>query len=410
MVGPRAGGCGGGGLLDSTRIGVLGAGAMGSGIAQVAASAGHEVVVVDTFAPSIEKGRQTIQKALARDVEKGRLTRDNADAVEKRLRFVVGKGDDYAAFRDCGLVLEAIVEDVEIKRRAFKAIESVVSETCVLATNTSSLSVAAIASACRKPGRVIGLHFFNPATVLPLVEVIGAITTDRAVVDSARGLVNRWGKLTVTARDTPGFIVNRVARPFYGESLRILEENIADVATIDWALRELGGFKMGPFELMDLIGNDVNYAVTCSVFEGLGYDPRYRPSVTQRRMVEAGWLGRKSGIGYYDYRNGAEKPQPTSDRALGAKIFDRVLAMLVNEAADAVWFHIATPADIDLAMTRGVNYPKGLLAWGNEIGLEVVQRRLIALHEEYAEDRYRPSPLFKVAIQQGTDFFGQVSK
>jgi 3-hydroxybutyryl-CoA dehydrogenase len=405
---PRRSG-GSGGLLDSTRIGVLGAGAMGSGIAQVAASAGHDVVLVDTYAPSIEKGRQMIQKALARDVEKGRSTAGDAAAVEGRLRFVVSKGggaDDYGAFRDCGLVIEAIVEDIEIKRRAFKAIESVVSDTCVLATNTSSLSVAAIASACKRPGRVIGLHFFNPATVLPLVEVVGAISSDRAVVDSARGLVNRWGKVTVTARDTPGFIVNRVARPFYGESLRILEENIADVATIDWAMREIGGFRMGPFELMDLIGNDVNYAVTSSVFEGLGYDPRYRPSVTQRRMVEAGWLGRKSGIGYYDYRNGAEKPEPTTDRALGAKIFDRVLAMLVNEAADAVWFHIATPADIDLAMTRGVNYPKGLLAWGKEIGLDVVHSRLLALHEEYAEDRYRPSPLFNVAIRQGTDFFG----
>jgi 3-hydroxybutyryl-CoA dehydrogenase len=414
MVGSgESGGSGGSpGLLDSTRIGVLGAGAMGSGIAQVAASAGHEVVVVDTFGPSIEKGRQSIEKALARDVEKGRLTAEGAAAVEKRLRFVVSKGsaDDYGAFRDCGLVIEAIVEDVEIKRRAFKAIESVVKETCVLATNTSSLSVAAIASACKKPGRVMGLHFFNPATVLPLVEVIGAITTDRAVVDSARGLINRWGKVTVTARDTPGFIVNRVARPFYGESLRILEESIADVATIDWALRELGGFRMGPFELMDLIGNDVNFAVTRSVFEGLGYDPRYRPSVTQRRMVEAGWLGRKSGIGYYDYRNGAEKPQPTTDRELGTKILDRVLAMLINEAADAVWFHIATPADIDLAMTRGVNYPKGLLAWGNEIGLDVVHGRLVALHEEYAEDRYRPSPLFKVAMREGTDFLGRGTK
>ena len=241
------------------------------------------------------------------------------------------------------------------------------------------------------------------------MEVIGAITTRRVVIDSARGLINRWGKVTVTARDTPGFIVNRVARPFYGESQRILEENIADVATIDWAMREIGGFKMGPFELMDLIGNDVNYAVTRGVFEGLFFDPRYKPSVTQRRMVEAGWLGRKSGVGYYDYRNGAEKPQPIMDRALGQRIVDRVLAMLVNEAADAVWFHIASAADVDLAMTRGVNYPKGLLAWGNEIGPAEIHRRLTSLHEEYGEDRYRPSPLVKLAAREKRDFFGLVS-
>jgi len=397
-------------LLDSAQIGVLGAGAMGSGIAQVAASAGHEVVIADAFAPSIKKAQETIHKALARDVEKGRLKADGAEAIEKRLRFVVTKTDDYGAFRHCGLVIEAIVEDLEVKQRAFKLLSSVVAGDCVLATNTSSLSVAAIASVCTDAGRVIGLHFFNPPTVLPLVEVIGAITARREVVDSARGLINRWGKVTVTARDTPGFIVNRVARPFYGESLRILEENIADVPTIDWAMREIGGFKMGPFELMDLIGNDVNYAVTQSVFEGLFFDPRYKPSVTQRRMVEAGWLGRKSGVGYYDYRNGAQKPQPTTDGVIGQRIVDRVVAMLINEAADAVWFHIASAADVDMAMTRGVNYPKGLLAWGNEIGPGEVYRRLTALHDEYGEDRYRPSPLIKLAAREQKDFFGLVSK
>lgn len=395
-------------LLDNAQIGVLGAGAMGGGIAQVAASAGHEVVVADAFAPSIKKAQETIHKALARDVEKGRLNADNAAAIEKRMRFVTS-ADDYTVFRNCDLVIEAIVEDLEIKQRAFTTLSLAVPGTCVLATNTSSLSVAAIASVCADPGRVIGLHFFNPATVLPLVEVIGAITTRRLVIDSARGLINRWGKVTVTARDTPGFIVNRVARPFYGESLRILEEDIADVATIDWAMREIGGFKMGPFELMDLIGNDVNYAVTRSVFEGLFFDPRYKPSVTQRRMVEAGWLGRKSGVGYYDYRNGAQKPQPITDRVLGQRIVDRVLAMLINEAADAVWFHIASAADVDLAMTRGVNYPKGLLAWGNEIGPTEIHRRLTALHDEYGEDRYRPSPLVKLAAREKRDFFGLVS-
>lgn len=392
-------------LDKDTPVGVLGAGAMGRGIAQVAATAGHPVVVLDSQAPSIDRARQDTQKALARDVEKGRLTADDAKYIERRLRFAIGGGgDDLSAFRDCGLVIEAIVEDLDAKQRAFKDVEAVVGESCVLATNTSSLSVAAIASACQHAGRVIGLHFFNPATVLPLVEVVGAITSDPDVVAAARALVDRWGKVTVLAKDTPGFIVNRVARPFYGESLRLYEEGIADVATIDWALTECGGFKMGPFELMDLIGNDVNYAVTRGVFEAMYFDARYRPSVTQRRMVEAGLLGRKTGVGYYDYRNGAEKPQPTSDRKLGARVLDRVLAMLINEAADAVLLRVASVQDIDLAMTKGVNYPKGLLAWADEIGITTVHDRLAALQDEYGEDRYRPSPLLKRMAREGRRF------
>jgi 3-hydroxybutyryl-CoA dehydrogenase len=208
----------------------------------------------------------------------------------------------------------------------------------------------------------------------------------------------------VVASDTPGFIVNRIARPFYGEAIRILEEGVADVATIDWAVRELGGFRMGPFELMDFIGNDVNYAVTRSVFEGFFYDPRYRPSLTQRRLVEAGFLGRKSGRGYYDYRANGAPPAPREDRALGQRIVDRILAMLVNEAVDAVFLRVASPADIDLAMTKGVNYPKGLLAWGDELGLDWVLRSIEDLQDVYGEDRYRPSPLLKRMVADGSRF------
>jgi 3-hydroxybutyryl-CoA dehydrogenase len=378
---------------------------MGTGIAQVAAAAGHRVVLVDTYAPSLDKARGNIQKSLGRDVEKGRTSADEAKAIEQRIRLAPSSGEDLSAFRDCGLVIEAIVEELEAKQRAFRSMEAAVSDTTVLATNTSSLSVGALAAVCKLPARVIGLHFFNPATVLPLVEVIGAITSDPDVVERAKRLVDRWGKVTVRASDTPGFIVNRVARPFYGEALRICEEGIADIPTIDWAMKELGGFKMGPFELMDLIGNDVNYAVTRSVFEALYYDPRYRPSLTQRRMVEANRLGRKTGVGYYDYRDGAQKPSPKSDPTLGRQILDRILAMLINEAADAVMLRIASPQDIDLAMTKGVNYPKGLLAWADEIGVETVYQRLVALQGEYGEDRYRPSALLKRMARDGKRFY-----
>jgi 3-hydroxybutyryl-CoA dehydrogenase len=382
-------------------VGVLGAGSMGTGIAQVAAAAGHRVVVADPKADALEKADRAIRKALDRDVEKQRVGRPEADEIARRIRFTPLS---YAAFSDSPLVIEAIVEDVDVKRDAFRQLERAVSRDAVIATNTSSLSVTAIASACDRPERVVGVHFFNPAPVMPLVEIVPGLSTEPATTAAVRALVEHWGKTTVLAKDTPGFIVNRIARPFYGESLRILEEGIADVATIDWAMRKIGGFRMGPFELMDLIGLDINYAVTRSVFEGLYFDPRYRPSLTQRRLVEAGYLGRKTDRGFYDYRDGAVVPEPVQDHGLGREILLRVLSMLVNEAADAVFLNVASAADIELAMTKGVNYPKGLLAWGDEVGLARILDRLTALQAEYGEDRYRPSPLLRRLVRDGKRF------
>ena len=382
-------------------VGVIGAGAMGSGIAQVAAAAGHRVMLGDADASAVVQARAAIARAVARDVEKGRLDQAGANALLGRITDAPSVATGYSAFADCGLVIEAVREDLGVKRALFAALERVVRDDCILATNTSSLSVAAIAGGCARPERVVGIHFFNPAPVMPLVEIVPAISTSDDVAGAAASLVDGWKKTTVIASDTPGFIVNRIARPFYSESLRQMEEGIADVATIDWAMREIGGFRMGPFELMDLIGNDVNYAVTISVFEAFFYDPRYRPALTQRRLVEAGLYGRKSGRGYYEYRDGVERPEPSRNTELGHAIVDRTLAMLVNAAVDAVYLRVASPRDVETAMMKGVNYPKGLLAWGDEIGPPVILARLAALQAEYGEERYRPSPLLRRRVLEG---------
>lgn len=385
-----------------TVIGVIGAGTMGRGIAQVAAARGHHVIVFDSDERILSDALNALTRILARLVEKGRLDAGANDEILGRITFAHVKLDALAS---CGLVIEAIVEDLGIKKSVFAGLESVVAGEAVLATNTSSLSVTGIAAACERPERVAGVHFFNPAPLMPLVELIPGVLTAAETVARVRRLIDGWGKATVVAKDTPGFIVNRVARPFYGEALRILEEGVADVATIDWAMRELGGFRMGPFELMDLIGNDINYKVTESVWTAFFYEPRYKPSFTQKRMVEAGRLGRKSGRGYYEQGPNAVHPAPVKSPALGTKIRNRIVAMLINEAVDAVFWKVASPEDIDLAMTKGVNYPKGLLRWADEIGLDTVLFRLTALYEEYREDRYRPSPLLRRMVRKDQRFY-----
>ncbi len=386
-------------------VGVVGAGAMGSGIAQVAATAGHRVLLHDVSADVARRGAHEIGKALARQVEKKKISDSDSQSILDRVNVVSGGEGNFSSMADCDIVIEAIVEKLEIKTKVFQQLEEALGEDAVLATNTSSLSVTAIARACKSPGRVVGVHFFNPATVMPLVEIVPGLQSDKAVVASTRALVDSWGKKTVLASDTPGFIVNRIARPFYGEALRIFEEGIADRPTIDWAMREIGGFRMGPFELMDFIGNDINLAATTAVFEATYFDPKYKPFLTQRRLVEAGMLGRKSGKGHYDYSPNAVLAQPTKDQHLGRHVVNRILAMLINEAVDAVAFGVGTADDVELAMTKGVNYPKGLLAWGQDIGLSTVLETLERLQREYGEDRYRASHLLRRMVREGTSFF-----
>lgn len=382
-------------------VGVVGSGAMGSGIAQIAATKGHRVYLYDAEAEALSSAKKKLDKILERQVEKERMSREEVDGVWERLHFV----DDLSDLAASDLVVEAVIEDLDVKKKLFQDLEKHVKKDAVLATNTSSLSIASVASACEHPERVLGAHFFNPAPLMPLVEVVPSVLSDHSIVQDLKKLLDEWGKVTALAKDTPGFIVNRVARPFYGEALRILEEGEADVPTIDWAMTEIGGFRMGPFTLMDFIGNDVNFKVTWTVFTEFFYEPRYRPSITQKRLYEAGLYGKKSGRGYYDHSEGAENPAPNKDEGKGNAILERILVMLINEAVDALFLNIASRDDLDLAMTKGVNYPKGLLAWCDEKGPDRVLKKLEEMQELYGEERYRPSPLLKKMVREGETFY-----
>ncbi|MGV9011530.1 MAG: 3-hydroxyacyl-CoA dehydrogenase NAD-binding domain-containing protein [Flavobacteriales bacterium] len=384
----------------SMSIGVIGAGTMGIGIAQVAAEAGHKVIVFDTRKEALDKAMAGLRGLMDKLVDKQKRTRTDADALLGRIS--TAESLEYLA--PCGLVIEAIVEDLKVKQEVFKKLDGTLAADAILATNTSSLSVTAIAAACSHPERVIGLHFFNPAPLMPLVEVVPGLATDPEVGPECVALMRAWGKAPVLCKDTPGFIVNRVARPFYGESLRLYEEGVAGMPAIDAALRGVG-FRMGPFELMDLIGNDINFAVTKSVWEAFFYDPRYKPSLTQQRQVESGRLGRKAGRGYYLYSNGAAALEQEATEHADA-IVERVVAMLINEAADALFLRVASKVDIDLAMTKGVNYPKGLLAWADEKGAAHWLAVLERLQAQTGEERYRPSPLLREHGEKGTRFHG----
>ena len=374
-----------------THIGIVGAGTMGGGIAQVAAEAGCQVTLVDASEEALTRHESTLKATMDKLVAKGRRTQAQADAALGNIK----RTPELDMLSSTDLVIEAIVESLEAKEKLFQTLEKVVSKDCVLATNTSSLSVTGVASACGHPERVIGLHFFNPAPLMGLVEVIPALQTDSALGSYALETISSWGKFPALVQDTPGFIVNRVARPFYSEAIRILEEGLASVEDVDASMRALG-FRMGPFELMDLIGHDVNYAVTSTVHAAFFGDPRYRPSHTQRQLVAA------KGRGFYAYNS--EGKHSTTGQVLDS-VGQRILTMLMNEAADAVFWQVASPEAIDTAMQKGMNYPKGLLSWLDERGAQDVVVEMEALHMRYGEERYRCSPLLRDMARNGARFF-----
>jgi 3-hydroxybutyryl-CoA dehydrogenase len=494
-----------GALSQSSLVGVVGSGTMGAGIAQVAALAGHPVALYDARTDAVPKAIQGIRQSFEKLVAKRKLSTEAAENALARLRAA----SSLKELRESGIVIEAVVEDLEVKRQLFANLESIVDAKCILATNTSSLSVTAIAAALRAPQRLVGMHFFNPVLLMELVEVIGGVATDSESLATVHATAAAWGKTPVYAKSTPGFIVNRIARPYYGEALLLLAEQAASPATIDAVMREAGGFRMGPFELMDLVGLDVGFAVSQSIFDAYFGDPRYRPSLIQQEMVRAGFLGRKTKRGFYEYGENAPAPSPNTespaprpervtllstgslaeaiakrlaesgvtiarassrtDHGDSVKVEDAILAvtdgrsatqrahetghqnfvvvdlaldylkatrvaitkasgcdehaylsavgllqaagyavsplkdapgiavmrtvaMLVNEAADAVHQGIASVADVDTAMRKGVNYPRGPLAWADELGIETIQKVLTNLAAHYSGDRYRVSP------------------
>jgi 3-hydroxybutyryl-CoA dehydrogenase len=402
--------------MNPSTLVVVGAGTMGSGIAQVAATCGWKVHLIDSASGAAVRSLESIGRQLDRQVEAGRITAELKAAALSRIR----PAEQLEVVADGRLAIEAVVEDLGIKQQVFQRLERVFPADAVLATNTSSLSVTRIAEGLQNPRRVIGMHFFNPVPIMPLVEVISGRASDSAAVEWGRGVAQDWGKVTVSVKDTPGFIVNRVARGFYLEALRLLGEGVAGVDEIDAIMRTHGRFKMGPFQLMDLVGLDVNFAVSTSVWEQLGRPARLAPHPIQQELVKQGHLGRKTKRGFYSYAD--DRPLPAyplnrknfelspllidAIRAFcergGIKnagrteqyVLSRVLGAIFNEAAFALGEEVASAADIDLAMVKGTNYPQGPVAWSETIGLRTVRGVLGALNRTMTDNRYEPAPLF----------------
>ena len=377
------------------KVAVLGAGAMGTGIGQIAVQNGCHVVYYDSFPGATDRSKASIEKIFNRLAEKGKITSQQKEEMLGRMQWSA----DIDAVSGADLAVEAVIEDLDVKKDLFAKVEPLLRSDAWLCTNTSSLSIAALSSGLTHPERFGGLHFFNPAPLMPLVEVVPGVKTGDDFTETMEALMLEWGKVPVVAKDTPGFIVNKVARPFYSEAIKLYEEGVASVAEIDAAVKSIG-FRMGPFELTDLIGHDVNYTVTETVWSQFFYDPRFRPSITQKRLKEAGLFGRKTGRGFYNYASGMDaavvaQEEVVIDPMLSEKIVERILCLIINEALDAVWQGIASPENVDLAMTKGVNYPKGPIEWGREMGWDQVLDTLKRCHKHYGDDRYRPCPLLR---------------
>ena len=365
-------------------IGIIGAGTMGSGIAQVAATAGHNVLIFDNNFEVANNSIQIIKKSLNKFVEKNKLSKLESEKIIGRIVLV----KSLKEFSNSELIIEAIIENENIKQKLYSELEKIISPNCVIATNTSSFSIQKLSEQLIKRDRFIGMHFFNPPVLMELVEIIFSSETDSVLPKKIKSLLINWKKVPVIVKDTPGFIVNRIARSFYLEALKILEEKITNIQTIDWAMREFGKFKMGPFELMDLIGLDINYSVSQSVYKSFQNNPRFKPSELQKKMVSENQLGRKTGIGFYNYSNGNIQIEPTKDEKIGKEIFYRIISMLINEAAFSLEENIASYEDIELAMQKGANYPKRLFDWGNEIGYQNIIAILNKLEFEKTDKRY----------------------
>lgn len=386
-------------------VGVVGAGTMGRGIAQIAALVGHKAILVDTHPARSLDAVQVCVGEWEKLAAKGKLT--ESEVIEAKSRLIAGKA--MAALGSADAVIEAVFEDLEIKRQVFRDIEAQVSDRAIVATNTSALSVTAIAASCKHPERVVGMHFFNPVHRMTLVEVVAGHRTSPEVVVAALDLAFGLGKSPIRVQDTPGFVVNRVARPFYLEALEILGERLFSAGQIDATVRA-AGFRMGPFELMDLIGIDINFAVTNAVYDGFFGEPRFRPHLIQRQMVQARQLGRKTGSGFYEYGPaGSIVPSPVLPPDSGEwpalpglhPIATRIVAMLVNEAAFTLGDGIAKAADIDLAMKLGTNYPEGPLEWADRLGANRIVTVLDGLFDFYRRERYRVAPALRRAVLAG---------